>query len=114
MADNCGSCLVLAEKYECGWCQSTGRCEVSSQCNHDSAAWLPRNRTCPDPEILSFSPLLGPWKGHTNITIKGINLGKSYEDIFNSISVAGIQCQPYRHLYVRTKEIVCLVRNFHF
>lgn len=109
MADNCGMCLALAEKYECGWCQSSVRCEVKDQCERGSAVWLNRSQTCPNPEVLSFSPKLGPWEGDTNITIEGINLGKKFEDIYNGVSIAGINCEPYSQLYIKTTQIVCRV-----
>ncbi|XP_017783638.1 PREDICTED: plexin A3 [Nicrophorus vespilloides] len=109
MADNCGMCLALSEKYECGWCQSTDRCEVKEQCERGSAVWLNRSQTCPNPEVISFRPELGPWEGDTNITIEGINLGKTFQDIYTGVSIAGINCQPYEHLYIKTKQIVCKV-----
>lgn len=110
MADNCGMCLALGEKFGCGWCQSSDRCEVQEQCDRNGGAvWLNRNTTCPNPEVTSFSPQLGPWEGGTNITITGINLGKTFKDIYFGVSVAGIPCEPYEELYVKTKQIVCRV-----
>lgn len=109
MADNCGMCLALSEKYECGWCQSSDRCEVKDQCEKGSSVWLNRSQTCPNPGVTSFSPELGPWEGGTNITIEGINLGKTFQDIYSGVSIAGINCEPYEHLYVKTKRIVCKV-----
>lgn len=78
MADNCGMCLALAPKYDCGWCQSSDKCEVKNQCDWGTRIWLNRNQTCPNPEIHSFEPAMGPWEGNTNITIRGINLGKTF------------------------------------
>lgn len=46
-----------------------------------------------------FYPLFGPKQGGTLLTIDGINLGKSYEDIVSNISIAGVQCA---HLYARS------------
>lgn len=110
MADNCGMCLALGEKFGCGWCQSSDRCEVQEQCDKGGGAvWLNRNTTCPNPEVISFSPRRGPWEGGTNITIRGINLGKTYRDIYGGVSVAGLECEPYEHLYEKTKQIVCKV-----
>lgn len=109
MADNCGMCLALGEKFGCGWCQVSDRCEVNEQCDRGNGVWLNRNNTCPNPEVLSFFPQLGPWEGGTNITIEGINLGKTYQDIYGGVSVAGMQCEPYKHLYEKTKKIVCRV-----
>jgi plexin A len=70
MADNCGMCLALAEKYGCGWCQVSDRCEVKEQCDQGAGVWLNRNQTCPNPEVTDFEPQLGPWEGGTNITIR--------------------------------------------
>ena len=109
MANNCGNCLSLSEKFECGWCQSSGKCEVKDKCGRDASSWLNRDQTCPNPQVTSFSPKLGLWEGGTNITIRGINLGKEFRDINGGITVAGIQCDPYEHLYVRTEQIVCKV-----
>lgn len=109
MADNCGMCLALAQKYGCGWCQSSDKCEVKDQCDRGTGVWLNRNQTCPNPEIHSFEPQLGPWEGGTNVTIQGINLGKTFLDIYAGVSIAGLPCQPYPELYVRTKQIVCRV-----
>lgn len=109
MADNCGMCLALAQKYGCGWCQSSDKCEVKDQCDRGTGVWLDRNQTCPNPEIHSFEPQLGPWEGGTNVTIQGINLGKTFADIYAGVTVAGLPCQPYPELYVRTKQIVCRV-----
>ncbi|XP_068203204.1 plexin A3 isoform X2 [Palaemon carinicauda] len=107
MADNCGMCLSLPERYQCGWCQSTGRCEVQDQCSGGS--WLDRDRTCPNINITDFHPKSGPWDGGTNVTIEGINLGKDIDDIYEGITVAGITCQPYRNSYIKTKQVTCMV-----
>lgn len=54
-------------------------------------------------------PLFGPKQGGTLLTIDGINLGKSYEDIVSNISIAGVQCSPIRKKYVEFKQWVqCL------
>lgn len=53
--------------------------------------------------------MMGPWEGHTNITITGINLGKTFNDIYQGVTVVGLTCQPYEELYIRTKQIVCRV-----
>ncbi|KAK0081171.1 hypothetical protein PV325_012648 [Microctonus aethiopoides] len=109
MADNCGMCLAIPPKYGCGWCQNTDRCEVKEQCGRGSGPWLNRNMTCPNPEIHSFEPMMGPWEGNTNVTIRGINLGKTFNDIYGGVTVAGMNCQPYESLYIRTKQITCRV-----
>lgn len=112
MSDSCGMCLALPEKYNCGWCSSTNSCEVEEQCNKNiegKTDWLNRMETCPNPEIHSFSPKTGPWEGGTNITIRGINLGKNFTDIYSGVKIAGIPCMPFKQLYIDTKQIVCTV-----
>ena len=59
--------------------------------------------------IFIFSPEYGPWEGGTNITITGVNLGKSFEDIARGVTVAGMACDPYPDLYENTERIVCKV-----
>lgn len=113
MADSCGICLALSEKYNCGWCSSTNTCEVEEQCNNKNKEgktdWLNRSEICPNPEIHTFEPKTGPWEGGTNITIRGINLGKNYNDIYSGVRIAGINCMPFPQFYIDTKQIVCTV-----
>lgn len=110
MADSCGMCLALPAKYMCGWCSSSNTCEVEEQCKTEGTVdWLNRMQTCPNPEIHSFAPKTGPWEGGTNITITGINLGKNFSDIYSGVKIAGIDCVPYKDLYLDTRQIVCRV-----
>lgn len=110
MADSCGMCLALPAKYMCGWCSSSNTCEVEEQCKTEGTVdWLNRMQTCPNPEIHSFTPKTGPWEGGTNITITGINLGKNFSDIYSGVKIAGIDCIPYKDLYLDTRQIVCRV-----
>ncbi|XP_059062852.1 plexin A3-like [Achroia grisella] len=111
MANNCGLCLTLPEKFGCGWCQGSDRCEVQKQCTVPSV-WLNRIQTCPNIQIYSFQPEFGPWDGGTNITIKGINLGRNISDIYNGVTIAGIKCTPIIELYVKTRRIVCTIDGF--
>lgn len=71
----------------CGWCQESNSCQVQEQCRHHATLWLNRQQTCPDPKVLNFHPKLGPWEGGTNITIEGINLGRTFEDIATGIGI---------------------------
>ncbi|XP_043223857.1 plexin-A2-like isoform X2 [Amphibalanus amphitrite] len=107
MADNCGECLALEPRFNCGWCESSGRCEVKDECA--APPWLDRSKPCPNPRITDFSPKSGPYEGGTNITISGINLGKTFEDIYDQVTVAGVPCNPIRALYKKTRQIVCEV-----
>lgn len=72
--------------------------------------WLQCDFNWKFPVICSqIYPLFGPKQGGTLLTIDGIDLGKSYEDIVNGISVAGAQCSPIRKEYVVSKQWVrCL------
>ncbi|XP_013784646.1 plexin-A2-like [Limulus polyphemus] len=117
MANNCGICLELPEKYRCGWCQKSKSCQVKETCKGNSW-WLDRNQSCPNPQIHFFTPASGPIEGGTNITIDGINLGRIFEDIVNGVTVKvsdskhgriDIPCKPFRALYVKTTRIVCEV-----
>lgn len=47
MADDCDTCQTLDQKYDCGWCQSSNKCEIKEQCGIGSGVWLNRNRMCP-------------------------------------------------------------------
>ena len=122
MADNCGMCLELADKYQCGWCND--QCDVEEECiqrnRKISNPWLNKHQTCPDPQILDFDPKSGPLEGGTNITIKGINLGRNFEDIMHGVHVAHeqngvtiglINCIPFRDLYIKTVQITCQVQE---
>jgi plexin A len=60
-------------------------------------------------QVKRFDPRLGPWEGGTNVTIEGVNLGKTFSDIAGGITVAGMPCHPFEELYVQTRRIVCLV-----
>ena len=121
MAQNCGFCLELPEKYMCGWCQGSDSCQVNEQCkNHNTMMWLNRQQTCPDPKILNFYPKSGPWEGGTNITIEGINLGRHFDDISNGVSIAQeisgvvttmIPCVAHHEGYVKTSKITCQVQS---
>ncbi|GBN70655.1 Plexin-A4, partial [Araneus ventricosus] len=118
MGQSCGVCLELPEKYKCGWCQDTDNsCQVYEHCNRLPTLWLDRRQTCPNPQILSFTPKSGPWEGGTNITIRGINLGRVFQDIANNIRVIHegrkviAECVPHEELYVKTTQIVCHVEK---
>ena len=116
MAENCGFCLELPEKYHCGWCQD--QCDVQEKCveRNNQYMWLNKQQTCPDPQITDFDPRSGPIEGGTNVTISGINLGRSFDDIMtgvhvvheqNGVTVGHISCRPFREKYVRTSKITC-------
>uniref|UniRef100_A0A4D5RUF8 Putative plexins functional semaphorin receptor n=1 Tax=Ixodes scapularis TaxID=6945 RepID=A0A4D5RUF8_IXOSC len=116
MAQNCGECHELHEKYGCGWCQESKSCTVRSNC----PIWIDRTHICPDPEIMQFYPNTGPLEGGTNITIEGENFGKMFEDIQQGVHISlemvngsslDVPCVPYQELYVRGSRIVCRIQR---
>ncbi|UYV69642.1 PlexA [Cordylochernes scorpioides] len=117
MAENCGICLELPERYACGWCQDRpSSCQVHDQCS--ATLWLDRRQTCPDPQVTNFWPESGPWEGGTNITVEGINLGRVFEDIQGGVRVVYeadgrtiAECLPHRDEYYKTSRIVCQVER---
>lgn len=54
LADNCGICLTLNLKFECGWCSETNSCTTLSKCDA-SQNWLNRSSICPWPKITKVS-----------------------------------------------------------
>lgn len=116
MSENCGMCLELPDKYGCGWCQDSNKCEVQDQCHKHTVKWLERTQTCPDPQITKVTPMSGPLEGGTNITIDGYNLGRVFTDIENGIYIdlgerEKIDCKAHPELYVKTTRIVCELRG---
>ncbi|GIX99609.1 hypothetical protein CEXT_662822 [Caerostris extrusa] len=119
MAQNCGICLELPDKYACGWCQDPpSSCQVHEQCSVNPSQWLDHSQTCPDPKITKFYPESGPWEGGTNITIEGINLGRVFEDVAGGVKVVYeadgrtiAECLPHKENYRKTSKIVCQVES---
>ncbi|XP_003737136.3 plexin-A4 [Galendromus occidentalis] len=116
MSENCGMCLELPDKYGCGWCQDSNKCEVQDQCHKHTVKWLERTQTCPDPQITKVTPMSGPLEGGTNITIDGYNLGRVFADIENGLFIdlgerEKIECKAHPELYVKTTRIVCELRG---
>lgn len=60
-----------------------------------------------------FYPSTGPIEGGTQLTIDGINLGRSFSDIQNSIKVAHVGCQPLRDAYNTASRIICITGPSH-
>lgn len=112
MASSCGECLTQNEAYSCGWCKKSNQCSLQSSCTSPNS-WLPNTENCPNPRITRIYPLFGPKKGGTLLTIEGIDLGKSYEDIVSNVDIAGVQCSPIRMEYVESKKIVCTTGTYY-
>ncbi|XP_060073479.1 plexin-A4-like [Ylistrum balloti] len=116
MAGSCGECLVMDSGYSCGWCDSDQAsnkvCSIKKDCPVVNN-WLSSTETCPNPKILKIRPLTGPKAGGTELTIDGLDLGKTFDDIVSNVDVFGIQCLPIRDKYIPAVRIVCRTDVFH-
>ncbi|XP_053724193.1 plexin-B1 [Synchiropus splendidus] len=102
---DCSRCYTADPKYSCVWCGGVkASCLFSDSCNE------PVQETCPPPVIHFIEPLSGLLEGGTMVTILGSNLGQRVEDIFNSVSVAGVPCAVISGLYEVSSRIVCRTR----
>lgn len=103
MKDTCGQCLILEPHYHCGWC--VDHCSLKDHC---LVGWLDRSRTCPNPQITTFSPTSGPVLGGTKIMVNGSNLGKVFEDLVGGVTVAGVPCKVRQENYVPSMSFTCM------
>ncbi|XP_061793817.1 plexin-B1 isoform X1 [Nerophis lumbriciformis] len=102
---DCSRCYTAEHKYACVWCGGAhATCLYSGSCSE------PVQQTCPAPVIHSIEPLSGLLEGGTLVTITGSNLGQKAEDIFTSVSVAGVPCMVITRLYQVSSRIVCKTR----
>ncbi|CAL1531518.1 unnamed protein product [Lymnaea stagnalis] len=70
MATTCGACLMIEEKYKCGWC-GDNLCTTELFCKNKPS--FLREKVCKNPKIKEFYPLVGPVAGGTSLTIIGEN-----------------------------------------
>uniref|UniRef100_A0A183IWQ4 Sema domain-containing protein n=1 Tax=Soboliphyme baturini TaxID=241478 RepID=A0A183IWQ4_9BILA len=108
MAKSCGLCLHLPHHYGCGWCVPQETCTVSSKCASHGQEWLDVNGVCSNPRITKFYPISGPVEGGTRLTIEGINLGRTFNDIKQAVRTNNVACKPLRELYDVSTRIVCI------
>ncbi|XP_064632633.1 plexin-A2-like isoform X2 [Lineus longissimus] len=104
----CTSSYKTDAKYQCAWCTGTSTCTFNKTCKGP----LNDNVKCANPMINSFEPKSGPIEGGTNLTIRGTDLGKTFDDVNGTgalIMVAGRKCIPYKEFYVIAKIIVCRI-----
>lgn len=113
LANNCGLCLALSDKkFDCGWCPAEKQCTRQERCPAFAAAdWLDRSQLCPNPVIIDFNPKKGPIAGGTMITIDGVNLGHSYQDVAAAVMAANVRCDVDERKYVTASRIVCRTRS---
>ncbi|XP_060604283.1 plexin-A1-like [Ruditapes philippinarum] len=92
-AYNCGHCKSFAlyqPHFNCQWC---GKACVDSNeiCN---------NTACDDPIITKVYPLSAHMNATTLIEITGVNLGSSFNDTIDSVTVAGKACDSIESGYI--------------
>ncbi|XP_071960877.1 plexin-A4-like [Antedon mediterranea] len=104
----CGKCLLADSKYECGWCNQV-MCRYKDHCQN-GAPFLNGNVVCPNPKIISFSPLKGPIKGGTQLIIKGENLGLAFNDT-ESIMVDNVNCVTEEEGYIPSEQLQCTLSS---
>ncbi|CAH3187926.1 unnamed protein product, partial [Porites evermanni] len=99
-----------AEPYlKCGWCKAdTNKCVVQEACNEVGGFWIPYSLPCrTKPIITKVWPLAGPISGGTEVEIYGYDLGKSFFDINNTVTVAGYSCVTNPDKYQPSKRVFC-------
>lgn len=52
------------------------------------------------PSIFQIHPLTGPMEGGMSITVIGSNLGHRFEDVAETVTVAGLSCVPSPEQYL--------------
>ncbi|XP_021107976.1 plexin-B3 isoform X4 [Heterocephalus glaber] len=63
---------------------------------------------CPKPSIEAIEPLTGPTEGGLALTILGSDLGRTFADVRDAVSVAGRPCSPDPSHYHTSARIVCV------
>ena len=106
---DCSLCQTRDVKYGCVWCMS--QCSFVDQCSE-----TPMN-ACPPPRIdyvwnwsvilfysnvstisiFQIHPISGPVEGGTLVSIEGSNLGSSFDEIKDRVSIGGIPCVPIEY-----------------
>uniref|UniRef100_A0AAY4CRP6 Sema domain-containing protein n=1 Tax=Denticeps clupeoides TaxID=299321 RepID=A0AAY4CRP6_9TELE len=110
--ESCGLCLKADPLFGCVWCKGDNRCTLKQHCPHPESQWLEHNglnSKCTNPHITKVSPHLptGPREGGTLVTIRGENLGLSFQEIQGNVKVADVECTPVPDGYIPAEQIVC-------
>ena len=101
----CSTCL--GTDFDCGWCDtsSVDTCRVPEDCA--GGTFYTQSNQCPNPILSSFYPTSGPPQGGTRITIRGTDLGVSFSDVNDSVTVGGVPCITDVNGYVPGEVITC-------
>uniref|UniRef100_A0AAY4CRF5 Plexin-A4 n=1 Tax=Denticeps clupeoides TaxID=299321 RepID=A0AAY4CRF5_9TELE len=108
--ESCGLCLKADPLFGCVWCKGDNRCTLKQHCPHPESQWLEHNglnSKCTNPHITKITPLRGPREGGTLVTIRGENLGLSFQEIQGNVKVADVECTPVPDGYIPAEQIVC-------
>ena len=113
IAGDCSSCVGsrATPGILCGWCdnsQPTCSIDDDTECM-GSLPFYTTGPQCPEHRISSFSPSSGPPSGGTIITIRGRDLGVTFDDFSapNSITVGGVSCTPLSMGYESGTTVLC-------
>uniref|UniRef100_A0A3Q3AE34 Sema domain-containing protein n=1 Tax=Kryptolebias marmoratus TaxID=37003 RepID=A0A3Q3AE34_KRYMA len=108
----CLSCLLSSRVTQCGWCN--GQCTRKSQCP-SSSEWTQDYCT---PVITKVSPMSGPVRGSTAVTVCGYNFGfdktENFKTSMVSVEVAGIPCKLIRQENINRCVCVSIFRVFDY
>ncbi|KAL3853455.1 hypothetical protein ACJMK2_016991 [Sinanodonta woodiana] len=99
----CGLCHSINytnPELDCVWCDED--CKYETFCHK-----MTSSNPCPAPQIQTVYPLTGPIGGGTLVNISGKDLGSKFEEIQNSVTIAGIRCAPLRDKYQPSQWIIC-------
>jgi plexin A len=109
MGENCGQCLSIESKFQCGYCLASQACIQSTLISCDSPNILEEITDitmCETPIIYTFSPTAGPVSGETIVEINGRNLAANVSQIM-SISILTETCTHLPNMYIPGKRVVC-------
>ncbi len=114
LGNNCSVCLAANTDtaFDCAWCGAVSTCDVETQCSGSPTTMFP---SCPAPIITSISPDSGPPTGGTVITIRGTDLGVTYDDVDGNVYLGegnGTQCVTSMELYQPGVQIGCVTPDF--
>lgn len=98
---DCSNCLNLKEPYKCNWCDNS--CRHENSCSTNELV-----ESCSSSKIHYVHPLSGPIQGGTWLTIRGDNLGNTWNDSYGEVLIGDIPCDILNHDSVR---IVCQTRQ---
>ena len=114
LAEGCTQCIVVHDmnEFACGWCSDVDACLVEEQCSVANM-FDTTSSVCPSPMISSFSPTSGPLQGGTTITIRGADLGASFEEVMvGGVAVGSTPCDVQVEGYIPGEQIVCETTAF--